>query len=86
MRVPALYQISLLLAIAAALEAQEGQLTFVKGAWERVQQGGAEPTPNLRISSQVRVLLKGDSKSSRPSYHHQFARSNRDRGQGRRLV
>jgi hypothetical protein len=68
MRVPALYQISLLLAIATALEAQEGQLTFVKGAWERLQQGGAEPTPNLRISSQVRVLLKGDSKSSRITF------------------
>ncbi len=68
MRVLALYQISLLLAIATALEAQEGQLTFVKGAYERLQQGGAEPTPALRVSSQVRVILKGDSKSSRITF------------------
>ena len=62
--------LNLLLAIATAMEAQESQpsFKFANGSWERLQQGSADATLALRVSSQVRVLLKGDSQSSRITF------------------
>ncbi len=57
--------LTLLFAVTTALEAQDGKpvLKYVDGAYERLQQGGADATPGLEVSSQVRVLLKVDSHS-----------------------
>jgi hypothetical protein len=62
--------LNLLLVIATAVEAQESQPTFkfANGAWESLQQGSADAAPELRVSSQVRVMLKGDSQSSRITF------------------
>ena len=62
--------VTLLFAVTAILEAQDAKpvLKFVDGGWERLQQGGVEPTPALQISSQMRVLLKSDSRSARITY------------------
>lgn len=62
--------LGLLLMAAGALEAQEAKpvLAFLNGAWERLQVGGAEATPALRVSSEVRVMLKSMSQSNRITY------------------
>ncbi len=62
--------LGLLLTLAAALEAQETKpvLAFLNGAWERLQVGGTEATPALRVSSEVRVMLKSMSQSNRITY------------------
>lgn len=81
---------SLFLAIAPALlvpevlvsdgEAQQPgakpEIKFVNDAWERLQQGGADATPGLRVSSHVRVFLRGNTQSNQITYRFiQRARS-----------
>src|SRR5277367_6834790 len=63
--------INVLLGIAAGLIATDvkaDDVKFVNGAWERLQQGGADPTPALQVNSQVRVVLRGNSQSNRTTF------------------
>lgn len=65
---------TLLVVVAAAavpLAAQDPS-TSVKpvedGVWQRLKQGAGDATPALRVISQVRVVLRGNSQSSQISY------------------
>lgn len=61
---------TLFVVVAAALEAQEPStsIKFADGAWQRLKQGSAEGTPALRVISQVRVMLRGDSQNNQISF------------------
>ncbi len=61
---------TVLVVVAAALEAQDPSTSvkWADGAWQRLKQGAVEGTPGLRVVSQVRVLLRGNSQSSQISY------------------